>query len=120
MRTQLGGTPAAPTGPLAQQQQQLYGAERYAELTQLSQAMAAVRHEHAAAMQAARDGGGVGWVDVPMQLGVDQETGQPIGVYATVGDGEIQRDANGLPVLATQRVFDEAKFTNDWLAPGRA
>ena len=118
LRTQLGGTPAAPTGPLAQRQQQLYGAERCAQLTQLSQAMAAVRREHAAALQEARNSGGVGWVDVPMQLGVDQETGQPIGIYATVGEGEIQRDANGMPVLATQRVFDEALFTNDWLAQG--
>jgi hypothetical protein len=121
LREQLGGTPAAPTSGLALEQQRLYGAERAAELTQLSQAMTAVRQAHAAAMQAARDGGGIGWVDVPMQFGTDPETGWPTGVYATISDGEnaeILRDAQGVPVLATQRVFDEALFTNAWLAEG--
>jgi len=121
LRTQLGGTPAAPTSALALEQQRLYGAERYAQLTQLSQAMAAVRQTHAAAMQAARDGGGTGWVEKPLQFGTDPETGWPTGIYQTVsnGDGsEIVRDANGVPLLATQRVFDEALFTNSWLAQG--
>jgi hypothetical protein len=121
LRTELGGTPAAPTGGLALEQQRLHGAERYADLTQLSQAMAAVRQTHAAAMQAARDGGGTGWIDVPLQFGTDPETGWPTGVYQTVERGdssEIVRDANGMPVLATQRVFDEAAFTNAWLDQG--
>lgn len=121
LRTQLGGPPAAPTSALALEQQRLYGAERYAQLTQLSQAMAAVRQAHAAAMQAARDGGGIGWVEKPLQFGTDPETGWPTGVYQTVDHGdssEIVRDANGVPLLATQRVFDEALFTNNWLAQG--
>ncbi|MDR7332981.1 hypothetical protein [Roseateles asaccharophilus] len=121
LRDQLGGTPAAPTSGLALEQQRLYGAERHAELTQLSQAMAAVRQTHAAAMQAARDGGGAGWIEVPLQFGTDPETGWPTGIYQTVSNGdssEIVRDANGVPVLATQRVFDEALFTNAWLAEG--
>ncbi|KQW51479.1 MULTISPECIES: hypothetical protein [unclassified Roseateles] len=121
LRDQLGGTPAAPTSGLAREQQRLYGAERHAELTQLSQAMTAVRQTHAAAMQAARDGGGTGWIEVPMQTGTDPETGWPTGVYQTVSNGdsaEIVRDAHGVPVLATQRVFDEAVFTNAWLAEG--
>ncbi|WP_457356542.1 hypothetical protein [Roseateles sp. P5_D6] len=118
LRTQLGGAPAAPTSSLALEQQRLYGTERVAELTQLSQAMAAVRQTHAAAMQAARDGGGTGWIEVPLQFGTDPETGWPTGIYQTVGDGEILRDASGAPVLATQRVFDEAAFTNAWLAQG--
>jgi len=121
LRDQLGGTPAAPTSGLALEQQRLYGAERYAELTQLSQAMTAVRQTHAAAMQAARDGGGTGWIEVPLQFGTDPETGWPTGVYVTVDHGdssEILRDAQGMPVLATQRVFDEALFTNAWLAEG--
>lgn len=118
LRTQLGGAPAAPTSGLALEQQRLYGTERVAELTQLSQAMTAVRQTHAAAMQAARDGGGTGWIEVPLQFGTDPETGWPTGIYQTVGDGEILRDASGAPVLATQRVFDEAAFTNAWLAQG--
>ncbi len=118
LRTQLGGSVATPTNGLALEQQRLYGAGRYAELTQFSQALSAVRATHAAAMQAAKDSGGTGWIDVPMQFGTDPDTGLPTGVYATVGDGEIQRDANGAPVLATQRVFDEAVFTNAWLAEG--
>ncbi|KQY89264.1 DNA/RNA non-specific endonuclease [Pelomonas sp. Root1444] len=121
LREQLGGTPAAPASGLALEQQRLYGTERAAELTQLSQAMSAVRQAHAAAMQAARDGGGAGWVEVPMQFGTDPETGWPTGVYETVSHGdsaEIARDANGAPVLAKQRVFDEAVFTNAWLAEG--
>lgn len=118
LRTQLGGTPAAPTSALALEQQRLYGAQRYGALTQLSQALATVRQTHAAAMQAARDGGGPGWVEMPLQFGTDPETGWPTGQYATTGDGEIRRDANGVPVLATQRVFDEARFTNAWLAEG--
>ena len=118
LRTQLGGTPAAPTSTVALEQQRLYGPARYAELTQLSQALAAVRQTHAAAMQAARDGGGPGWVEMPLQFGTDPETGWPTGQYVTVGDGEILRDANGMPVIATQRVFDEARFTNAWLAEG--
>lgn len=118
LRTQLGGTPAAPTSTVALEQQRLYGTQRYAELTQFSQALAAVRQTHAAAMQAARDGGGPGWVEMPLQFGTDPETGWPTGQYVTVGDGEILRDANGMPVIATQRVFDEARFTNAWLAEG--
>lgn len=118
LRTQLGGTPAAPTSTVALEQQRLYGPARYAELTQLSQALAAVRQTHAAAMQAARDGGGPGWVEMPLQFGTDPETGWPTGQYVTTGDGEILRDANGMPVIATQRVFDEARFTNAWLAEG--
>jgi hypothetical protein len=121
LRTGLGGTPAAPTSGIALEQQRLHGAERYAQLTQLSQAMTAVRQTHAAAMQAARDGGGVGWIEVPLQFGTDPETGWPTGVYQTVSNGdssEIVRDANGVPVLATQRVFDEAVFTNAWLDQG--
>lgn len=45
----------------------------------------------------------------------------PTGIYQTVSHGdsaEIVRDANGAPVPATQRVFDEALFTNAWLAQG--
>jgi hypothetical protein len=121
LRNELGGTPAAPTSGLALEQQRLYGTERAAELTQLSQAMMAVRQTHAAAMEAARAGGGTGWIEVPLQFGTDPETGWPTGVYQTIerGDGaEIVRDANGMPVLATQRVFDEALFTNAWLAEG--
>lgn len=121
LREQLGGTPAAPASGLALEQQRLYGSERVAALTQLSQAMTAVRQTHAAAMQAARDGGGAGWIEVPMQFGTDPETGWPTGVYETVSHGdsaEILRDANGAPVLAKQRVFDEALFTNAWLAEG--
>lgn len=118
LRTQLGGTPAAPTSSVALEQQRLYGPARYAELTQLSQALAAVRQTHATAMQAARDGGGPGWVEMPLQFGTAPETGWPTGQYVTTGDGEILRDANGMPVIATQRVFDEARFTNAWLAEG--
>lgn len=118
LRTELGGSVAAPTSAVALEQQRLHGAARYAELTQFSQAMATVRQTHAAAMQAAKDSGGTGWIEVPMQFGTDPETGWPTGVYATVGDGEIQRDANGVPVLARQRVFDEAVFTNAWLSQG--
>lgn len=118
LRSQLGGTPAAPMSSFALEQQRLYGPARYAELTQLSQALAAVRQTHAAAMQAARDGGGPGWVEMPLQFGTDPETGWPTGQYVTTGDGEILRDANGMPVIATQRVFDEARFTNAWLAEG--
>lgn len=118
LRTRLGGTPAAPTSGLALEQQRLHGAERYAELTRLDQALATVRQAHADAMRAAREGGGAGWVDVPMQTGTDPETGWPTGVYETVGEGEIVRDAQGLPVLATTRVFDPARFSNAWLDDG--
>lgn len=120
LRTQLGGTPEAPASGLAREQQRLHGAERYAELTRLDQALAAVRQAHADAMRAARDGGGIGWVDVPMQTGTDPETGWPTGYYETVGEGDIVRDAEGRPVLATTRVFDPARFTNAWLDDGLA
>lgn len=119
LRHSLGGEVAPPSTPIALEQQRLYGAERYTELTRMSQAMAAVRDQHAQAMEQARNSGGVGWIEVPMQTGVDAETGQALGIYASTPRGDAYlRDAAGHPVLMNTRVFSPEVFTRAWLAQG--
>lgn len=105
-----GGEVAEPTSPLALEQVRLYGRDRWTQLTRLDQAHAAVRGSYAEAMAQARDTGGIGWVEVPMQIGVHPETGEP--VWA------LRADDAGQVTVATARVFSPEVFTDAWLAQG--
>lgn len=114
----FGGTVAEPTSSLALEQIRLYGRERWEQLTLLDQALATVRDAFNNDMAKARTSNGPGWVDVPMQTGSSPETGQPIGIYQHDADGIALRDSQGLPLLATTRVFSPEVFAKQWLTQG--
>jgi Contact-dependent growth inhibition CdiA C-terminal domain len=100
-----GGSPEPATSPVALEQVRLYGAERYAQMTRLSNAMQAVRDHYSQAVErAASSGAGPGWSLQP------QTVRQHVG---SSGDGDVYAD-----VLVMQPAFDVDTFTNWYQAQG--
>jgi hypothetical protein len=95
--TAYGGKAVAATGPIAIEQVRLYGAERFAQLSRLNNAMGAVRNHYSQALtQAEQSGRGVGWSEHTQTV-------------TEVGDNENAHQSTTRQV--TTRTFDPDAFT---------
>jgi hypothetical protein len=100
-----GGSPEPATSPIALEQVRLYGADRYAQMTRLSNAMQAVRDQYSQAVeQAANSGAGPGWSVQP----------QTVSQYAGSSDG----GDSYVDVVVMQPSFDVDAFTTWYQAQG--
>jgi Tuberculosis necrotizing toxin len=100
-----GGTPEPATSPIALEQVRIYGAERYAQMCRLSNAMQAVRDQYSQAVeQAVNSGAGPGWSLQPKT--VSQQVGMS-------GDNDVYAD-----VVVMQPTFDVDAFTTWYEAQG--
>jgi hypothetical protein len=119
-----GGTAAPASSGVAPEQVRIYGAQRYAQLTRLSQAMASVREQYTSALAQAQAGGsGPGWVERQRTGWVSVDAGESstsvvAPLYLTDENGQVLRDASGTPIVATERVFDPDAFTEWYVAQG--
>ncbi len=92
-----GGTAAPAKGAVAQEQVRLFGAERFAQLSRLNNAMAAVRSHYSAALaRAEQSGSGPGWREQQTTVTEHSEFGGADTTYQV-----------------TTRTFDPDAFT-DW------
>jgi hypothetical protein len=95
--TAYGGKAVAATGPIAIEQVRLYGAERFAQLSRLNNAMGAVRNLYSQALaRAEQSGRGVGWSEHTQTV-------------TEVGDNENAHQSTTHQV--TTRTFDPDAFT---------